>query len=280
MSRKIVVYNAWRRPDYTRTSLQALAKCRGISDYKVQIMVDGGGQRGVAETAVNVADDCGLDWALHLNDHNLGVAGAPLEAMRKAFGQHHADFIVRIEDDAVLTPDALELADWYLDLCSREPRAMEKYLLMGLCDHENKDVDFPITMIDKRGGVSPEYLLEHYKLTSPFAFCLCKENFPFVEKYWNCKTQIPYGWDWSLTYVMRLKEKFSLAPILSRCQNIGRDGGVHDTHETFDRMQTGITYSTGQLPIGQFVVGNTLLPLVLGSLTDWMLAEYERGMRP
>lgn len=264
---KVVVVTAWRRPEYLKRTLTALFNCRRIEDYRVLVQVDGksgndGKLLGPGPYADCVEPTLKFPVAVRPLSTCYGVAKAPLDALRWAFAD--ANQVVKIEDDAVLTPDALEVADFFFNTVERNEDLMSRWTLMSLCAHGSKE------------RAHPSRIREHGHITSPFAFCIHRHHWPFIERVWNCKVRPPYGWDWSLTYAMRLEGRRAVAPVWSRCENIGREGGVHDTPESFDAAQVGVSFSDGaETPI--FSIEKISDPV---KLEPWMEEEYAFGTRP
>jgi hypothetical protein len=74
---------------------------------------------------------------------------------------------------------------------------------------------------------------------------------------------------------MRLARSRALHPVLSRCKNIGREGGVNETSDTFDKTQTNLAYSDGEY-CGHYKIVGRIPDAELAKFDDWMKPEYER----
>ncbi len=138
---------------------------------------------------------------------------------------------------------------------------------MSLADHEDKSLE-PIAN-DCRVRI-------RNKITSPFAWAISRANWEILSPYWNAKEHYPMGWDFSLTYFMRMRGMLAVSCVHSRCQNIGREGGVHETPETFDKTQLGLTYSEmDDCPD----IDVAWAPVDIGAyrkqVDQWMVAEME-----
>jgi hypothetical protein len=258
---------AFKRPEYTSQALAALSCCGGLTRFdRLFISIDPGFD------AVGVV--C-RDWATRLpipvevavNGAALGVAGNPLRAYSRAFDESGSDFNVAIEDDAVLSPDALELALWFYDRHAGGGR----YSFLNLCDH----YDYRGAGRNKRAVPErPELLAETSNLSAPFAWCLPRREWGFVRANWNANSRSIPGWDWSLRFAMRMESKVALTPVLSRCRNIGRLDPTHETNETF-WVQTGLQYSDGSYT-GDYTIVNPMGDNELRRIEKWMLPELPR----
>lgn len=254
---------AYNRPSYTAKVLNALVKCEDIWMYfdKLIISIDPGDDRvfELCEAAAKDISSMGLlDTHVCQNSFVAGVAGNPQLALQRAFEEHQSDFNLAIEDDAVLSPDAAKLADWFH---CQHGGPLSPYFLMSMCNHN----EF------KNGA--PGAIYETTYNTSPFAYCMSKYQWHIAKAHWNAKQTHPNGWDYSMSLAMTLLRLRGLHPALSRCQNIGREGGVHETPETFDMTQNGIVYSSGQYT-GEFSIDSYVEDKKVGSIPHWAADEY------
>ena len=248
---KTVVLFAFRRPEYTHRALVALTQCPGIQNYRVVVSIDGPHQLSDATYAA-VKPFAG-DVAIIRHRKHLGVADHP----PAIFDGLKSDCYVSIEDDCVLAPDALHLADWFFEHHARQ----YPFLSLGRAS--------------KTGWERPDDILETPVIESPWAWCFTRDSWHWIRPRWNCKTVAPTGWDWSLTYTMAVNQQTALAPVLSRATNIGRDGGTHGTPEWWDEHWAGNVYSGDRpAPFSEYQIQGRLdLPF----LQDWMMPELEQA---
>ncbi len=255
---------AHNRPSYTAKVLKALISCHNIWNYfdKLIISVDPGDDRvfDLCEAAAKDISQMGiLDTYVYRNSINAGVAGNPQLALQRAFEEHRSDFNLAIEDDALLTPDAAWLADWFYREYGGE---LSPYFILSLCNHN-----------EYRSG-EPGELIECTYNTSPFAYCMSKHQWHIAKAHWNAKVTPPSGWDYSMSLAMVLLRLRGLHPTLSRCKNIGREGGVHETPETFDKTQSNVVYSSGDYS-GRYNICS-VVDGVVGLMPHWGRAELLR----
>lgn len=251
---KTLILFAWRRPEYTRRTLESLKLCCGIEDYRLVASVDG---------PPKYSDEV-IDAIRSVNVPNLAILRQPVnygvaEHPPRVFHAVKSDFYVSIEDDCLLAPDALHLADWFFENQS------ERYPFLAL-GHESDS-----------GWKHPDELFETPIIDSPFAWCFSAASWEWIWPHWNCKTVPPMGWDWSLSYTMFLHQKMALAPLLSRVFNIGREGGVHGTPQWWDEHWGRCVYSgDGQHPppFSNYTITSSMEPILM---KDWMIPEMERG---
>lgn len=262
------------RPQYTAEAIVALTDAVLKSEETLfdllifSIDPKDCGTLDVCTKAGNVLSDNGvINCAIFLNDKNYGVAGNTALALGRAFEEFGSEFNLSIEDDALLTEDALLLADWFAKNHGNET---SPYLLMSMCNH---------SLFGKGsnpGGIDddPSYLVETPYITSPFAWCASKHSWGFIKDTWDRKVEPPNGWDFSLSFSMRLAKKRGIHPVVSRCRNIG-EVGVNSTSEIHRATQAGVKYSDGQYA-GEYRVVAKFPDQELDKIDPWMVSEIER----
>src|SRR5665213_2239992 len=196
----------------------------------------------------------------------MGLVTHPITVLHHCFETLGTDLHVQLEDDSLLKADGLRLALWFQQNSKYLPDA----LLMSMCNHRafGKGQQQQIPEDD------PSILAESAYITSPFAWALNAENWPTVEKYWGVKRCAPTAWSFSLSMGMRLSKKVGLHPVLSRCRNVGRLHGVHETPETFDASQVGLVYREEPYD-GPYSLRARVDREDLNSFDDWMIPELE-----
>ena len=272
------------RPVYTAKAISALAEAllkpnESVFDLLIMSVDPGCGEVAeVCDRAAQALTESGvIECAVYLNAPRQSasptdaVAENELLALSRAFDEHGSEYNLSLEDDAALTPDAALLADWFY---RGHGGPLSDYLLMAMCNHR----DFGRGKNPGDVPDDPSYIAEAAHIAAPFAWCLSRWQWPFVRDSWNKKVVNPSGWDWSLSYAMRLAKKRSLHPILSRCKNIGREGGVHESVESFDQSQGGLVYSNGTYE-GNYKIVVRVPDSELQRLEPWMLSELNLGSK-
>jgi hypothetical protein len=205
-------------------------------------------------------ENMGPSIGIYPQQTRRGIIGNTILAMKEAF-DGGAENVLMLEDDAVLKPDALRLANWF-------------------CETQNDDfLAFSLAAHDAKGGIKaderPESIAEYNLLTCPFAYVVRKQHWPFLLKNWCCKDYHPCGWSWSMTYAARFEGLKFMAPWLSRCENIGREMGTNESPESWDKTQTGITFSDGSYR-GKYALIRPIDEETVRRVDEWMLNEINK----
>ncbi len=91
---KVITMTAYRRPQYTREVLDALAQCDGIGDWTLIPNVEPGNTEVIAAFRDFHACEC----RLVVNERRLGLNRNTLAALMRAFHMK-ADHVVHLKDD-------------------------------------------------------------------------------------------------------------------------------------------------------------------------------------
>lgn len=223
---------AYNRPGYLRAVLAslstALRECPEMRDAKIVIGVDPGGDRQ-AEVIDELTNLPGAHELIVWPKH-LGVSEHPRRLLQYVFSDLHSEFNVYLEDDTVLSPDALKLAHWFYKAQyerDRDTAIMNRVLCLSL--HSRSTVCYEPAVVRLRRDFCPwGWCCTH------LAWWL------WFSHHWNSKRALPVGFDWSASLMMHRHELWALEPALSRVRNIGREGGEHQTPEGFDEEMRGL----------------------------------------
>ena len=241
MSRTIVVLG-YNRPDCLRRCLAALARCRGVGKFDLRIFIDGG-KDSMSRDAANFIPEKEMpnSWDVYKASENYGINRHNKYAVDRTLEEiPQADFVVLLEDDCVLTPDALELALNFQGLMvSREWTADPRHYPYHYASLGDPDYRKSPPTGDGYGKI-----LETQGLYTS-GWCFTRAGWSVIRERWNRLLRTQIGWDYSLSYTAWEQKWRSLAPLVSRAQNIGRVG-AHSTAEFFDANIAESTFSDGR----------------------------------
>jgi hypothetical protein len=112
----VITATHYNRADYTAASLAALAKCEGIGDCLYVARVEHSCDAVIA--AVRAIDFCEVD--LVINPQRLGCNANTIAAIEAGFDR--SEFVIHVEDDVLLAPDALAYFWWARAAYCGDPR--------------------------------------------------------------------------------------------------------------------------------------------------------------
>lgn len=263
---KSISYTAFCRPAYTTLSLGGITAARGSMPWRFFASVDGpmypdlntvlGHQVAEVRALFERRYMGPPDVRFHRN--NMGCNANIRQAVQMAFDAG-SDFNLHVEDDIVLSPDALELATWFYNLPERD-----EYVCLNLFSDWKPEPGKELAMAEKFGFY-------------PWGWACTRAMW---EKYlapeWDTKRFGPTGWDWSIGMTIQRHGLKVLRPYLSRALNIGRDMGLHMSREHWDENFSQQVVSEGGYWIGDIAHIAQRLPADFREHPDqWYLDELK-----
>jgi len=100
----------WRRPELTNAVLDSLAQCCGSDRYEVLLHLEPGHE---AEILKVVGKPRPFVVHTSVNKTVLGISTNTLAALEHGFAR--SEFVVHLEDDSLLLPNALRFFEWFDD---------------------------------------------------------------------------------------------------------------------------------------------------------------------
>lgn len=215
--KKTITLVANNRLHYLKEMVDSLRR-NNLTDYSLFIGVE------PDESAV-VAFCKSMDFMptqLTINATRLGVKLNPLATISRAF-EAGSDLNVHLEDDIILSPDALDLANWYCSLADKD----------WLC----------LDLFNYHSDPSSPNVVEESDHFAPLGWVTRRNSW---EKHfapnWMADKR---GWDFSVNKLISDGNKKVLMPKLSRSNHIGREGGVHCSQDFHDRVFSRVSISDG-----------------------------------
>jgi hypothetical protein len=155
---------------------------------------------------------------------------------------------VYLEEDVVVAPDILRMANWYLTTQDET-----KWLSLNLLNYNSSPSDALGLIPSKQFNALGLVIRVHAWRT-------------WFKNYWLDDSVVkrvygehPHraGWDWSMNAVLEEQNLRTLTPVLSRSNHIGREDGVHASPEFHDRTFGNLVVA-GKLHEGNYyIVGET-----------------------
>lgn len=204
---KVITMTAYRRPEYTRQVLTALARCHGINDYRVLIHVDPG-----SEEVLQIAREALLKRkTLVENADRLGCGQNTFCALHHGF--QWADFVIHLEDDTVPAPDFLQYFEWV------RQRYRDDHRVLSATAYA-------------KTTARPE---QHHHVVrapwfTPWGWATWSDRWREISEHWS---NSPLTWDIVLNQVRG--DRVEVRPLLARTQNIGAELSEHCPSPEFHR---------------------------------------------
>lgn len=254
---KAIALVAHNRPDYLRQVLQCLAAAKGIEQYKLFCGIDPGCEE--VEEICREVDF--VDCEVVVNPARFGINYNNRRIIQHAFSKG-AGLVVVVEDDILLSPDALPLCDWFYRW-------------------ENRDGFLLMTLFAGDSSLQAPLRVEQRRHFCPWGWCITKKKYEeWVQGGWMCDVR---GWDFSINCLIEREPSLKvLTPTLSRARNIGRFG-VNETPDHHDATFSRAVYSDGSYT-GPFEFLPTV-PLNYEEIHDrmdvikgWLVPEHGRWL--
>jgi hypothetical protein len=216
---KTITMTLFRRPGYTKIVLDSLFK-NNLEGYELFVGIDQSEKASeLVELVKNFKQLSGIPVKYRINAPKFGIHQNNYFLLDEAFSAG-SSFNVHIEDDTPLSPDAMNLAEWYRD---NNPNS----LLLNLF-YRSKD------------DLNPLKLFKH-RWFDPWGWACRKEQWErWIQPNWMCDQR---GWDWSINQIISKNDLYAVSPCLSRSCNIGKEDGIFTTPEVYEEVFKGLIFS-------------------------------------
>lgn len=198
----VITIPAYSRPEYLVRTVSALAKCRGINECRVVVLLDKHESSG---RQADIVIQHGFGVVAH--SKRLGPCMATHAALSMAFDQLQAEYAVHLEDDVVPCVDAVEYFVWARDQF-RDDRSV-----MTVSGY-NKIPNGTLEEVGAR------------RWFTPWGWATWADRWREIKACWKCPRSM--AWDEYLNKAIRGR-LFEVYPEISRVQNIGATGGANAT---------------------------------------------------
>ncbi|MFC5062694.1 hypothetical protein [Actinomycetospora atypica] len=226
------------RPGYLAETLDSWAAVRGLSDWPFHLVVEPGDELARCRDVIEefVRRGVARSVEIEVNDERRGVRANPHHALSSAFGSG-AGFVVLCEEDIVVADDVLELF----------AAAPDDPALLAVC------------AFSSRPAPQPEDVLADGDFCAWVWGTWADRWHDLLDPSWFEAARAPYdgakaGWDFGVERIAAAAGKRFLAPLASRSDNIGAEGGVHALPEEFEESRAA-TFVAHREPVQWRVTG-------------------------
>lgn len=215
---KIITLTCWRRSEYLRRCLDALAKCEGIIEYIVLPIVDGDGSSEVVDMVKGISR---LGYITH--DEHVGINSVTRGVISSAFASKEIFRIIHLEEDVIVSPDALRYCEWALDKYESDKSVFS----VGMFNLNNDPQDLDGFDSD---GIEHTIIAESIARPQPRFSCwgwaTWRDRWQEMEANWPTQGDQELSWDVAMDKLRG--DRVEIVPEVSRSINIGKEGGTHN----------------------------------------------------
>jgi len=226
--RKAIFLTAYNRIPYLQQTLASWESVRGQEGWDFIASIEPGpmAQQVVEEFEEFASKTTFNTFDIRVNENVEGVLHHPWLCFEGLFGMGRYDFVVRAEDDLVVSNDILEFFSWSAHTYRDDAEVATV--------HAYTATDGPINSVRRSEAFSP-WLWGTWRdrwagLIGP--------TWDHDYSTFNGSPGFQSGWDWNLnTRIFPEYNLRSIVPVVSRANNIGLHG-VHGTPENFERSDS------------------------------------------
>lgn len=233
--KKTITVAAYNRPALLATLLKSLKEqMHSLADYKLYIRIDAGGNLFEDVKRVALSVDF-MDVDVFYPEENEGCIVNTYRLMEQVFEMEGTDWNVYLEDDFILSPDAFNLVEWYIEH-SEEIKAVEGIEDIGAyCLCRLRESGDPEKVYLSRAFVGWGFLMDAHQWRTYARPAWCN-----AKKLWGYDRM----WDNSVADYIRSYGGtiYNVLPELSRITNTGRIG-THFTAWKYDELMRDHKYN-------------------------------------
>lgn len=207
---KVLSLCLWRRPKYTLAVLDALRHCAGVRDYFLVVGIDGGAPLAIQQIEKHI--DFAPYTFLRHKEH-IGCNQNTKLTLELAFS--FADYVVHVEDDILFAPDALRYFEW-----AKQFGGDPSLFTVGAWRHVTGYLPGHLGEPLAQAG-----LVKRQSFFSCWGWATWADRWAEMKRRWTPNDDHALSWDARVQAIR--KERYELAPMISRATNIGDKGGTH-----------------------------------------------------
>lgn len=195
---KTITITTHNRPQYLRKVIECLRIAISHTDTDYHLVA--GVEPGCEDSLSQIESIDFIHTTIIKNEKKLGVRNNPHNLLKYVFETMNSDMNVYMEDDVIISPDALQMADWFF----------------------TQDTEYFSLQYFNRTRNNPNNLTDLIEINpiefSALSFVLKRKNWDNLKSMWYLHKK---GWDYS---VCNNLDKKMITPSFSRSNHIGRVG--------------------------------------------------------
>jgi hypothetical protein len=208
---KVITMTHFNRPKYSHLAMKWLSRCRGVSDYKIVCYLE---HSDIMRQMKNViySHSANLDIQVVECGNRLGNSKNTQAALYHGFSI--ADYVIHVEDDILLYPDALE----YFEYCGKKFKQEKE--VVNICSF--------VRLLNHVCPLENSNLMRTRRWFIPWGWATWKDRFDRMVEL-DVFNDLP-GFDNNINTMLNGLE---VHPLISRSQNIGASNGCHVESEVW-----------------------------------------------
>ena len=252
MYKPVITMCVYRRPEYTRQVLQFLSKCTGINKYTVFISIE----KEPHPDVITVIDSFkNIQIKKVPSSNKLGCNGNTHKAL--SLGFNDSDYVIHVEDDILLAPDALSYFEW-----ARHFENHPDVFTVGAWRSS-------IGWLPEGGRPKPpqeDQKVSKQRFFTCWGWATWQNRWQSISEKWTKCADNGLSWDNNLNNLRGTRTE--IVPCISRAINIGDNGGTHRGGCSLTYWANNITSQT------DFLLITTPLPKIpVGVKKPWVIGK-------
>lgn len=235
--KKIITIKNWKRPQMYHSVLTALNNCIGINGYEIWNFVDPLGSFPAKFQEIDASHPINTKCKVKtiVLDQPQGCARNTYHCFAQPFDDPEVDFVIHLEDDTIPSKDFVQYMEWAQKEFQNDE---EVFVVVGY--NFQKDNCGPNEFIENINKVHRRIPTKTYQ-----AWGIWRDRWEEVQDGWfgihwkggepgvihegdkfleQIKKADDGSWGWPMLKYWR-KGRYEIAPVISRCQNIGSVDG-------------------------------------------------------
>ena len=210
-----IAISAYNRPEYSRRSLAAIIGAKGFSPekYSIYCSIDCDANGEINPEVYNVYASYKGPLTLEKAPIKLGCNYNVKAALELAW-EDNPDFVLMIEDDIIISDDALEYIEWAAERYKQDTSVRT----IGLWGHNNQP-SLPLSSNDYGKAMRQNYF-------TCWGWGTWKDRWEEMLAKWTTGDD-SHDTSWDVIVSSHLGERVEILPAISRAYNCGEYGGTH-----------------------------------------------------
>jgi hypothetical protein len=235
--KRAITITGWQRPQLFDALLKSLA-ANDLRGWQIFVQLEPSEfVEAYRAAAAEVLPD--VPVFLTVNPERLGIRMNPYSLFSRVF-EEKADFVLHLEEDLLLAPDATALAQWYAGNCRSEWMCLS--LLSGGCGSKGfiSEPSYPELLFAGKSFNSLGFAFRRNEWEQHIRPAWLSDQIVYT-----CYGQGNGSWDWSVyRHVIMTEGLYTLQPVAARATHTGRYG-VYCGPEFHDAAFTGLDLAEG-----------------------------------